>query len=97
VKAVKASDPTRAIRESMNHDVPTWFDPKFSGALAIFRVWIRDVDRAVKVAVFVAAVENVEPLGRLMIVAFCFRPDYIPTQATLYILRALPLLNSVRV
>jgi len=51
----------------MNHNVTAGTDAEFSGTFTIILIWIGNVKRTMKPAVFLAAVNRVETLGSLVI------------------------------
>jgi hypothetical protein len=67
----------------MNHDVATESDSAIGRFPVVLLVWTRDVDRLVKAAFGVAAIEDVHTLRRLVISLLLLGAAGAPPRATL--------------
>ena len=77
---VDASQPAESIQQAVDHDVSARVNAQFLRSHAVLRVGTRDVERAIKTAVLITAVENVVSFGRLVIPWSRFGTDRIAAQ-----------------
>lgn len=82
-RAMRRGDESVAVRQAMDEDVPTRRHAEFAGALLIGSIRIGNVQRAVKLAVGVPAIDNVHAFRRPMVSLPCLRPDRLPSERDL--------------
>lgn len=66
-RRVSRSNETISVGKAVNENISAGRDSQPRCSFAVFRIRIGDVDRFVEVAVVIARIEDVKPLGRTMI------------------------------
>jgi len=67
MQSVCFSHPRVLLCETVQHDVASRTDAQFLRDCYIFRIWVRDVEGFVKVAIGVSRIEGVNPLGSFVV------------------------------
>lgn len=78
--AMGSANESVSIRQAMNEDIFTWRDAQFVRPFAIGRIGIRNMQRAMKLAVRFPAIDNVDAFGRFVVTLSCLRSDRIPAE-----------------
>lgn len=79
------ADPSETVGQAVNHDVAARGNTRLLRPRPIVGIRVRDVKGTVKVAVFVAAIENVGSFRSLVIALLCLRTNRVRCPALLCI------------
>src|SRR5215469_12248984 len=89
-RPMSTTNPPISVGQAAQHDIATLRYSKFAGVHPVFRIRIRDMDRAPKLAVFISAIEEYTPSGVMWSPCRVFEPRGLPPRAILYVLMRRP-------
>ncbi len=78
---MKRANPAASILNSVDHDVKTGRDTACGRTLVVFIRWIRNVQREMKTALRISAIDLVDSFRRFHVAFFLLRAERIPTQS----------------
>ncbi len=76
---MKRAEPTATIRKPVNHNVATSREPPRCGPRSVFRGRIGDVEREMKIALWIAIIDLVDAFRGFLVAFLLFRTGRIAT------------------